>query len=230
MKSELRELGLTEREIEVYLCLLRTGPSVVGKIAEITALRRSTVYELLQSLKRKGIAQVTIKNKILTYCVINSQGFFKILEQKKLLLQQISSELNAITNPQTLQIEMLEGKVAIKSATLEMLSAKEIFVYGAGVEGDRLFGSFTENFAKRRLDKNIKLHAVLGSIVPSHMLDSSIQKITYIKTIKQFEKAKTAIFIYGEVVLTIILGDPLIAFRVKNKEYATFQKNLFRNF
>ncbi len=51
MKEEaLRSLGLTDKEIKVYLASLQLGVSLVQKIASTAGLNRTSAYDLLKSL------------------------------------------------------------------------------------------------------------------------------------------------------------------------------------
>ena len=57
MKAEeaLKEFGLNDREVKVYLALLKIGTSSVHSIAEKTGIIRTTVYDIIKSLIEKFI-------------------------------------------------------------------------------------------------------------------------------------------------------------------------------
>ena len=63
IELELRKLGLTEKEVRVYLAGLELGPSSVKKIAEMAKITRPTAYEIIKSLERKGLFAETPKGK-----------------------------------------------------------------------------------------------------------------------------------------------------------------------
>ena len=50
----LESLGLSDKEIRVYISLLELGDSPVNKITERSELIRVTVYPILKSLIEKG--------------------------------------------------------------------------------------------------------------------------------------------------------------------------------
>jgi sugar-specific transcriptional regulator TrmB len=52
----LKKLGLSEKELTVYLKLLEHGPISVRGLAEITKLNRGSVYEVLKDLQNKSLA------------------------------------------------------------------------------------------------------------------------------------------------------------------------------
>jgi sugar-specific transcriptional regulator TrmB len=63
MELELRKLGLTEKEVRVYLAGLELGPSSVQNIAKKSDLARPTAYEIIKSLEKKGLFVETKEKK-----------------------------------------------------------------------------------------------------------------------------------------------------------------------
>ena len=51
----LQELGLTQREIRVYLALLELGSTTTGSIIKRSEVPNSKIYEILESLQNKGL-------------------------------------------------------------------------------------------------------------------------------------------------------------------------------
>jgi sugar-specific transcriptional regulator TrmB len=52
---ELRKLGLTEKEVRVYLAALELGYTSAQKIAQKTQISRPTAYEIIKTLENKGL-------------------------------------------------------------------------------------------------------------------------------------------------------------------------------
>ena len=58
------DIGLTKREIKVYLALLELGSTTVGNILDKTRIPSSKIYEILRRLQDKGlVSYVKIENK-----------------------------------------------------------------------------------------------------------------------------------------------------------------------
>ncbi len=53
-----KKLGFSDKDMEVYLALLRLGPSSVRKLAEMSQLNRGTVYESLKWLQNEGLVDL----------------------------------------------------------------------------------------------------------------------------------------------------------------------------
>ena len=54
VKAALKEMGLTEYEIRAYLYLLKYGLLTASRLSEMASIPYSKIYEVLNSLERKG--------------------------------------------------------------------------------------------------------------------------------------------------------------------------------
>ena len=74
--SSLREAGLTDGEIKVYLALLELGSSTTGPIVDKSGIARSIIYQILEKLMQKGIVSQVTKEQT---------KYFQAAEPSKLL-------------------------------------------------------------------------------------------------------------------------------------------------
>ena len=63
IKKVLKDFGLTENAIEVYLLLAKHGTLRGGEIAKQTKIDRSLVYRILKRLKGKGLVDPTLESR-----------------------------------------------------------------------------------------------------------------------------------------------------------------------
>src|SRR3989344_8787493 len=61
--SILKEVGLTDGEIKVYLALLELGSSTTGPMINKSGIARSIIYQILEKLMQKGLVSQIIKEK-----------------------------------------------------------------------------------------------------------------------------------------------------------------------
>ena len=83
-QKELENIGLTKKQAEIYLACLKFGSSSVQPVAEMVNLPRTTVYETLENLYKKGFVSRLIKRKIRYYSV----------EDPRILIKKIKNNLN----------------------------------------------------------------------------------------------------------------------------------------
>lgn len=54
LRRALHNLGLTDYEIKVYIALLECGDSTASRLSEVADVPYSKIYEVLDSLEKKG--------------------------------------------------------------------------------------------------------------------------------------------------------------------------------
>ena len=62
IRTALRNFGLTEKEIDVYLTLARRGVQKTGQIAKQLKMNKGLIYRLLKNLQKKGVVEVTFES------------------------------------------------------------------------------------------------------------------------------------------------------------------------
>ena len=229
MKENLRKYGLSEKEVEIYLACIKSGDVTASRLAELSGIRRSTVYEVIESLKKKGLVKSFSKDKKLYFSAVEPSRLIDMLKEKEKLIQAILPDLKQIQGKvaEKPRIELFEGKIGIKNALNDMLNYKEILVYGASVVGDKILGAYTANFAKKRAEKKIIMKAIIEKTIPKHMMEKDVAKITYIKTLDFLKEHNSAYFIYGNKLITVSLGEELIAIKITSPLLVKSQKKIF---
>lgn len=94
-------LGLKDKEVEVYLALMRLGKATPAQIAQITEINRATVYSVAKILLKKGLIQedlagssrqlVALPPKELDILIDKER---RRLKRKEELVEQAINELN----------------------------------------------------------------------------------------------------------------------------------------
>jgi hypothetical protein len=116
----LKKLGLTEKQAQVYTCVLEQGKSTYTTIAKLTDLNRTTVYSVAQELQTKRLVTEDLAGPIaylvaapledLELLLIEEQ---RSLELKKRWLQEAVRELTPLQNKagyQAPKIQFIEEK------------------------------------------------------------------------------------------------------------------------
>src|SRR3989339_585321 len=101
----LRNVGLSDKEIEIYLSALKLGPQPASVLARSAGLNRTTTYAILETLFRKGLISQFIKAEIKYFSVISVDNLVSFVERKindlrrtktdlEILIPQIMSYIN----------------------------------------------------------------------------------------------------------------------------------------
>jgi len=114
--QNLKQLGLEEKEAEVYLAALELGPASIQSITKKSGVKRSTVYEMLKNLKTKGLVAETTKGKRKLIVASEPEKLKRDMANRERLLNQILPDLNSISNISGLKpkITFYEGREGLR--------------------------------------------------------------------------------------------------------------------
>jgi len=104
LETNLKNLGLTEKEIAVYLEVLKHGRIGPTQVSKITKINRTTVYSVAKELMKKGFIVEDLAGQASSLVAIAPQDLKfliqkeeKQLEQKKAAIGQMIQELQGLT-------------------------------------------------------------------------------------------------------------------------------------
>jgi sugar-specific transcriptional regulator TrmB len=125
--KELEKLNLNKKEAKLYLALLELGEANLQRIANKASLKRTTVYDILDSLREKGLISNTKRGKRSYYYAENPNKIGVILKEKLNVLDSIMPELLSITNliDKKPTIQYFEGEEGIKNIYRDTLNYKD---------------------------------------------------------------------------------------------------------
>lgn len=152
----LSELGLSENEARVYLAALMLGPTSVLRIAKTAGLKRTTVYPLLESLRRAGLVHEELRGFKKVFVAENPRELESMLEARRRTLQDALPELSALYNLKSGDdtIRFFEGIEATKSIYESLLADirpnEDYMVYSAMTAWYNLDPEYLEKFTLRR--------------------------------------------------------------------------------
>ncbi len=174
-KRILERIGLTRNESIVYLSLLQLGTSKTGEILKKSGLTSGKIYEILESLKRKGLVSESRINRIKHFTAAPPARFFDYLEHKKDELKREEEDIKSLL-PQLeklrsfklaeLRSTVYTGFSGIKTAADEALSAmkpgEEIITMGATSLKDPKYNKFWLRWQVRRIEKKISQRVIFS--------------------------------------------------------------------
>jgi predicted transcriptional regulator len=174
LEKYLQDLGLNEKEAVVYLALLSVDNSSVLSLATKTAIKRPTVYIVLESLAKKGLVSETTVGKKTHYQAEPPERLETFVEQRKLILDEQAKRLkDVIPQIKSVQresgerpiVKFFEGRQGIASANEEFfLEQKPGGVSYMVYPRDTLEAVFSETergrYKKLRLDKHIRSKSI----------------------------------------------------------------------
>ena len=145
----LKKLGLDEKEIKVYLALLRLGSVTASKISKETDIDRATCYRYLDSLINKGLVSYVIENNVKFFSGAHPDKILKDLKEKQSDYKKILPDLVGLMKEpkEEMNVEVFKGKEGLKTVLREILrEKKDHWVLGDEGHYQDLMGIFFEQF------------------------------------------------------------------------------------
>ena len=105
----LQEIGLSEKESQVYLALLQVDSGSIHDIATKTKINRTTVYPVLESLQKKGLVSEIHEGKKVAYQAAAPERLETYMERQKVVLHEQSARLKDIL-PQIKSLQREQGQ------------------------------------------------------------------------------------------------------------------------
>lgn len=170
----LKQLGFSEKEIQVYQALLALGPSSVRIIAQKAEVNRGTTYDILKDLIKRGLVSYYHQDKHQYFLAEDPERLNNFLDEKieglnrsKSEVLKIIPELKSIYNraEQKPVVKYYEGAKGVKTILEDVLQVmseaeeKEYYVYSASDIRKYLYEDFP-NFAKERVKRKIKCKVI----------------------------------------------------------------------
>lgn len=233
MFEELKSFGLSDNEITTYITLLKTGTTTANRIAKLSGLKRSTTYDSLNSIERKGLAARFTKEGVLFFKAAEPNKILELLDQNKQRIQKIIPNLEQIQGQDKEQsgVVFFEGKKGVISALQDILDTGEDFLwFGSRTNAEKVLSSYPDNFVQKRIDKKIMATTIMAESdkkTQDILKDPEYKKFTKTKFSKQLENIEVVVFIYGDKVTFLNCAGTPFAIIIKNKALVEHQKRIF---
>lgn len=147
--------------------MLSLGPATILNISKASEVKRTTIYNILESLAKKGLTRVDIKGFKKLYAPEHPKKLEAMLDMRKNDLKDLYPELEAMFNLRGGEsfIKYYEGTESIKNAYFELLDTlehnDEFLVTGDPDRWEDVNNSFAAEFIKRRNKAKLRIRMML---------------------------------------------------------------------
>lgn len=221
----LKDLGFEEREIKIYLALIRIGDSPALKLSKEIGIDRTTTYDILERLIGRGIVSSYIKNKSKHFSALAPDKLLHHFKEKYSSLENILPELKKISSqmPELVKCEIFYGKEGLKSVGKDIVNnTKEYRVIGIKKEYEEILGYFNEQ-AILKLDQ---FKAKEIAIVEKNTKFKKLKNGKY-KYLDNKLLSPITTLIYKNKVVFFIWKEPYFAVSIENEQVAKAQTEYF---
>lgn len=236
MIKKLANLGLTEKEAEVYLALLEAGEMTADQLAKRSKLNRSTAYVQIKQLTEYGLVSMFKRGKKTFYAAESPTQLVRILEHRRQLIVNQEAEVtqmvpellklfgSAVDRPVIRVFEGKEGLVSMRHSMLES-GAKKI---QSAFSFDSMTKIFSTDelmaFSNKRASKNIQsqlLYKKTGDDIPS-VPPQEIRRVD-----EAAYPFGADLYIYGDTVSFASTKDQIVGVTITNADIAKTIQTLY---
>jgi sugar-specific transcriptional regulator TrmB len=241
---QIKKIGFSDKEARIYLQLIYLGPQTASVLSRHTAINRTTVYDILEALKKRGIVQSISKSGSTSFKALHPKELIAFLEREKnetlsriqkqqdsieeLLPELISLEHAESTKP---KVTFFEGEKGMREAYEDTLTSEGDILAYANV-ADMHAGLphfFPEYYQRRAVEYNVHIKAIMPDNKMSKLRAKEDKKENRESTLIPAEEFEFSpeINIYNNKVLMASWREKL-AIIIESKEIADFHRKMYK--
>jgi len=225
LNKKLQEAGLSSKESEIYISLLKNGPIGGGELAKIMNMDRTHAYNVLKNLVNKGLASHILKDKKTLFQANSPKDLLNQISKKELVIKSIIPELEALEKikPKTSKVSIFEGKSGLRAIVRIILEskAKEMLVIGATGKSYEFLEYELPHLAKETASLKMTGRFITSEKLRGHQFT----KLPHIKVKYIDEITPTSTLIFGnKVSINVFEENPYVILIESNSVAESYKK------
>jgi len=227
LSEKLREIGLSNKESEVYVSLLKNSPITGGDLAKLLNMDRPHTYNILSNLINKGLATHILKDNKKLFRSTSPKNLLNHVQKKEIIIKSILPELLKLEQikKEPSVINILEGKEGLKTIVRMLLDSKskDICVYGGtGKSYEAL------KYEMPRIEKETKKAKMTGRIITGENLRGKLfTKLKNFNTKYIKETTPTSTMIFENKVSINVFDEKIFVVLIESKSVAESYRKYF---
>lgn len=236
--SALAAAGLGDHEARVYHAALSAGPATALKLSRASGVKRTTVYTVIEALKRKGLMIEEIRGFRRLFAAEHPRRLSGLLEQRRSTFEQLLPEFAALYNFRESEggIKFYEGLDAVKGVYEDLLRAigpgEEYMIVSNMHHWYHLDAPFFQDFTERRAALSRELGFRIRLLVQESEIARRHRKIQKelnetIKFLPRHTELTTNMVIIPKRVVIHQLAPPIHAMVLENQHVIRLHREIF---
>ena len=246
--TNLIDLGLSDKEAQAYLALVRHGTCPTSYLAKKAGLNRGTAYLALHGLLSKGLVSKNVKKNVQYFTPLSPENVRYYLERRQ---QEISSQISRsddlVTQLVSLamplankpKVQFFDGIEGAQTAMLDSLNAEESVLrsfLSIHDVADFLGADFFENYTNKRIHSGPELKAIRNLTKDKKAFSSNPYARKYVTSTKDRREVRyleqpiefpMSLYLYDEKVLVLSSRDEGFAIIIQSHDLSSMLKMLF---
>lgn len=243
-ETELKKLGLRDKEAAVYLACLELGPAPVQKISRKAKVVRATTYVVLESLAQQGLVTQYKEGKKTLFSAEPPRQLMRLLERQREAVEEKERELEELlpelqvlmkTAGDRPSIRYFSGKEGLHAMRQEIVMYCEpgdvIYNFTPTDHLDAVFAESEEQYYRQRSAKHIRSKTIFTTRSTSHLkklLSDNFTKLAERRYIKpELFPSTSGMTIYRDRIAIGSFSGNLGGVVIESEAMADMMKRLF---
>lgn len=224
MINDLRDIGLSRNEAEIYICLSKEKNQTASKISKETKINRSVTYFVLQSLMDKGLVNCVTVGGVKRFSSTNPDAIRRFIKNKEELFKNILPKLKALepTAKNEIKVEVfqsIKGGLVVMEDILK--SCNEYVAFGED-PFQKILGTLAEQYIRKMKERGVKERVLVP--LGQKVLKGENTSVRYLP--KEISlPSLTAV--YGNKLAIAIFEQPYYIIVIESKELARTYNSFF---
>ncbi|EKD33227.1 MAG: hypothetical protein ACD_76C00068G0024 [uncultured bacterium] len=235
IKQLLKDLGLSESEVVLYLAALQIGPSSVQDIAKSAGISRTAAYDLIEALQKRGLFSFSVRGKKKYFVAEEPQKLIAHFEREareheeklhelKMSIQMLVQSAGG-EKPVVKYFEGSEALYAYFQELFEQMPEEQIMI----TNYEEMYKTVDFSMLSAVRKKSDKLET---SVKILHVGESKLKKPTaeYCRLpLSLDDKVKGEISVFNDTIAMVTFSGKLITVIIKSKQLASMQRVLLES-
>ena len=233
--DSLMQFGLDDNEARVYLTALSLGPTTVLKLSKHSEVKRTTVYEVVTALERKGLMKKEVRGFKTLYAPEPPERLENAIETKRTLLSRMLPELEGLYHLKGTEgaIKYYEGLTAIKNIYDDLLKDMKPHDFYYAISNIKEWQMLDEDFfIKNHVEKRASMRLEIKMLLTDS--DVAQKRLTTQKNFnEEIRLIDASTNMHVDLVVTpyklvmFQLHQPLVAIVIENRSMIEMHKSIF---
>lgn len=232
----LRQVGLDDKQVEIYLAVLSLKSAKASSIAKLAKQSRSHAYVILRELEEMGLVSEVEQGNILEFVAEPPERLMSFLRDRERKYRDLQSlvegalpALNAMTSSYTgvPRVTVLKGLDGMKQVYRDVLSHDIIGLYNAQSSFDLFQGNIVEMLFGKEATLRGRDLLVDNEGARSHIRDVPPHEGYAIRLLPQDVSFETDTVVFADSVVLFTYDDENTIIRIENKKMADAFRSWF---
>jgi len=231
--EKLEKLGLNKKEAQIYLAALESGETNIEGLSKKSKIKRTTVYDIVESLKEKGLLSSTFSKKKKYIFANDPRKINEKLDEQKAIFRKLMPELLSISNliEKKPRIKIFEREEGLKEIYLNILRYPDrpIYTWASEEMFNFLDSDFLSDNFKKRMGSKIWTHVIAPNNEDMRKYKADGQKQLRITKLIDEQKYPIGVEVdlYAGYKVGILLFNEKIALLIESKKLHDGLKSIF---